>query len=137
MQHKLLILALLAGLSLSGAAQATPINNANVGNPSGNTIGNCSSSGGGNSSGLISASIACGDGTGINAAIASADVGYVGARATGAVGSLCCTSSVGGSATYSDSVIFSGNGVDPILVSMNLNFGGTLNSSPGGAPGCR
>ena len=130
-----LLSSLLSALLLTlvaGHVLAVPLTHADAGNPFSDSIGNCSFQGGGDSSGPISASVVCGDGGGTNAAFAFAAVGHVGARATAAVFSLCCLSAVGGTATFSDSVIFSGNGVDPIPVSMNLQFAGTLNSTPSG-----
>lgn len=108
---------------------ALPVNTATAGNPFSNSIGNCTSQGGGNSSGAISASVVCGDAGGTNAGFAFAEVGHVGARATASVFSLCCFSTVGGEATYTDTVTFSGTGTDPIPVSINLQFAGTLNST--------
>jgi hypothetical protein len=126
--RSLLVAATLLGAAGAGLAQ--PVNTATVGSSLiDDPRGSCVPTGGGSSSQAISAHFACADTSGHASGDAFASVGHVGARADSFEASLCCFTTGGGIATYSDVVVFSGPGSDPISVSMNLSFAGSLNSS--------
>ena len=76
----------------------------------------------------ITSELVARDGNAAASSMATALIGNLGAEARyqefGASGGRFSAD-----ATYSDTVIFSGPGTEPILVSLNLHFGGSLNST--------
>ena len=67
---------------------------------------------------------------------ATASIGNLGAEARGRHFGSGTGIFMGSSAAYSDTVVFSGPGDEPVPVRMNLHFAGTLSSTEGGWPPC-
>ncbi len=76
----------------------------------------------------VTAETVCGDSGGGNLGIATADFGHVGVKSEAFVTSLCCISNDVASAAFSDTVTFTGPAAT-VPVSLNLNFGGDVNST--------
>ena len=118
-------------LMAAGAASALPVFSAIAGPGHSNTIGNCIVNGAGGQFQPTppSADTVCGDGNGNNHASSAASIGHVGSSSDAAATSFQITSTEA-QATYADTVTFSGPG-GSVLVSLNVFFGGVLNSALG------
>ena len=125
------------GLILASSAGATPLLSASSGEGgSGATeLQPCNPTGGVfNSTGApVASNAVCGPtafGAGSGSAVAS--VGTLGAEARGQHFGFGTGIFMESAAAYSDTIVFSGPGDDPVPVRMNLHFAGTLSSTEGG-----
>jgi hypothetical protein len=131
--HSILSAAAVLWALAASAVQAQPTNFVDAG--SGGTIAGCRGSNPGTSSTAIAAELVCGDSSGTGASQAFASVGHVGASGNSVAFQGLIPVSFGGRASYTDTVTFSGPGTAPVPVSINLSFGGILNTALQGTAG--
>lgn len=128
------------GLIVASSADATPFLSADSGPAGvGNALGICTPPGGAfTSTGApVSSHAVCApNGFGEGSALATASIGNLGAEARGRHFGFGTGIGMTGTAAYSDTVVFSGPGSDPVPVRMNLHFGGSVNSDIGGGRHC-
>ena len=125
------------GLIVASSAGATPFLSADVGHGGvgSNELLPCSPPGGvfTSTGAPVSSHAVCGPtGFGEGSGSATASIGNLGAEARGRHFGNGSSIGMSGTALYSDFVVFSGPGSDPVPVQMNLHFGGSVNSDIGG-----
>jgi hypothetical protein len=124
------VVALSLTLLSADPASATPFLSAFT--QPGGSNGGCVGGGGSISSGApVSSEIICTDSLHTASAEATAILGSLGAEAHGLEFFGFSSTFAGGTAFYSDTVVFSGPGTGPISATLNVHFGGSLNSTDG------
>jgi hypothetical protein len=119
-------LAAAASLAIAASStQAQPVNFVEVGN---NVLANCVGGGVATSSSALGRMLVCSDNSGTGMASASASVGHVGASANSFAFQGTAAVNFGARANYFDTVTFSGPGAIPISTTLNLDFGGVINT---------